>query len=59
MIDILVDHTKQTSEKITADIDRDYILRGTDAVAYGLVDDIIERRELAPVVAASVTSAAA
>ena len=59
MIDILVDHTKQTSEKITADIDRDYILRGADAVAYGLVDDIIERRELAPVVAASVTSAAA
>ena len=59
MIDILVDRTKQTSDKITTDIDRDYILRGADAVAYGLVDDIIERRELAPAVAASVTSAAA
>jgi ATP-dependent Clp protease, protease subunit len=59
MVDILVDRTKQTVEKITSDIDRDYILRGEDAVAYGLVDHIIERRQLAPVVAASVTSAAA
>ena len=47
MIDILVAATGQTLERITADIDRDYIVRGADAVAYGLVDHIIERRQLA------------
>ena len=47
MIDILVAATGQTAERITADIDRDYIVRGADAVAYGLVDHIIDRRELA------------
>ena len=38
--------TGQTAERITADIDRDYIVRGDEAVAYGLVDHIIERRQL-------------
>ena len=47
MVDILVAATGQTTERITADIDRDYIVRGADAVAYGLVDHIIDRRELA------------
>jgi ATP-dependent Clp protease protease subunit len=49
MVSILVDATGQPAERITADIDRDYILRGDDAVSYGLVDNIIERRQLAPV----------
>ena len=47
MVDILVAATGKTPERITADIDRDYIVRGADAVAYGLVDHIIDRRELA------------
>ena len=47
MVDILVTATGQTRERIVADIDRDYIVRGEDAVAYGLVDQIIERRQLA------------
>ena len=46
MIEVLVDATGQPAERITADIDRDYIVRGADAVTYGLVDHIIERREL-------------
>ena len=46
MVDILVRATHQTPERITADIDRDYIVRGKDAVAYGLVDQIIDRRQL-------------
>jgi ATP-dependent Clp protease, protease subunit len=46
MIEILVRGTGQTTERITADIDRDYIVRGDAAIAYGLVDHIIERREL-------------
>ena len=47
MVDILVAATGQPRAKIAADIDRDYIVRGADAVAYGLVDHIIDRRELA------------
>ena len=47
MVEILVAATGQTDQRITADIDRDYIVRGADAVAYGLVDHIIDRRELA------------
>jgi ATP-dependent Clp protease protease subunit len=46
MVDILVRSTGQSEARITADIDRDYIVRGDDAVRYGLVDHIIERREL-------------
>lgn len=47
MVDILVAATGQTRERIATDIDRDYTVRGADAVAYGLVDEIIERRQLA------------
>lgn len=46
MVGILARATGQTEERITADIDRDYILRGQAAIDYGLVDHIIERREL-------------
>jgi ATP-dependent Clp protease protease subunit len=49
MIDILVRSTGQDPERITADIDRDYILRGQAAVDYGLVDEVVEFRELRPV----------
>ncbi len=46
MVEILRAATGQTAERITADIDRDYIVRGNQAIAYGLVDQIIERRQL-------------
>jgi ATP-dependent Clp protease, protease subunit len=46
MVEILVSATGQTSERITADIDRDYIVRGDQALAYGLVDHVIDRRQL-------------
>jgi ATP-dependent Clp protease protease subunit len=44
MIDILVNATGQPIERITADIERDYILRGDDAVDYGLADEVITSR---------------
>lgn len=47
MLDILQRATGQTRERLATDMDRDYILRGEQAVAYGLIDRIIERRELA------------
>ena len=59
MVEILIEATGQTFERVSADMDRDFILRGDKAVAYGLVDHIIERRHLAdPMVAASVNAAA-
>ena len=46
MIDILVEATGQGADRIIQDIDRDYILRGEAAVAYGLIDHVVERRQL-------------
>jgi len=46
MVDILESTTAQPRERIVADIDRDYNVRGDQAVAYGLIDHIIERRQL-------------
>ena len=45
MIDVLTERTGQPRDRIQVDIDRDFILRGQDAVDYGLVDEIIERRK--------------
>lgn len=44
MIRILVHHTGQPEARIRADIDRDYIVREDDAVAYGLVDEVLRGR---------------
>ncbi len=46
MVAALARHTGQPPERIERDIDRDYILRGADAVAYGLIDAVIESRRL-------------
>ncbi|MBC7805368.1 MAG: ATP-dependent Clp endopeptidase proteolytic subunit ClpP [Akkermansiaceae bacterium] len=40
---ILQDHTGQEFERIKRDIDRDYFMRAEEAVAYGLIDTVIER----------------
>ena len=47
MVEILVEATGQTAARIIGDIDRDYIVRGDQAREYGLVDEIIDRRQLA------------
>jgi ATP-dependent Clp protease, protease subunit len=43
--EILANHTGQPVEKITRDTDRDYILQAPDAVEYGLVDQVIAKRD--------------
>ena len=48
MVEILARHSGQTEDRIRDDIDRDFILRGANAVAYGLVDHVIESRTLHP-----------
>ena len=46
MIDALVEATGQPRERLTTDIDRDYIVRGDQAIGYGLIDAVISRRAL-------------
>jgi len=43
--EILSNHTGQPIDKIDRDTDRDYILPAQDAVDYGLVDQVINKRE--------------
>jgi ATP-dependent Clp protease protease subunit len=45
MNQILANHTGQATEKIDRDTDRDYILQAHEAVDYGLVDQVIAKRE--------------
>ena len=41
---IMVRHTGRTMEQIEQDTDRDYFLDGTEAVNFGLIDTVIEKR---------------
>jgi ATP-dependent Clp protease protease subunit len=43
IVDLLVDATGQSRDRIVADMDRDYILRGDAAVEYGMVDEVVTR----------------
>jgi ATP-dependent Clp protease, protease subunit len=43
---IYAQHTGQSVERVHADMERDRFFSGDDAVAYGLVDRVIESREL-------------
>ena len=45
---ILAKHTGQSVEKIKLDTDRDNFLSATDAVEYGLIDKILEKRGESP-----------
>jgi ATP-dependent Clp protease protease subunit len=46
MVDVLVEATGQERDRLVRDLDRDYILRGDDAVAYGVVDEVLNPRRL-------------
>jgi ATP-dependent Clp protease protease subunit len=47
---ILSDHTGQPIDKIKVDTDRDNFMSGEQAKAYGLVDEVLDRRALLPMV---------
>ena len=51
--EIIARHTGQAIEKVSADTDRDYILTAEEAVAYGVVDEVISSRKRPEVLAAS------
>src|SRR6202045_600959 len=45
--EIYAEHTGQSIERVHADMERDRFFTGEEAVAYGIVDRVIARRELA------------
>ncbi len=50
---LIAHHTGQTLEKVSKDTDRDYILTAEEAVQYGVVDEVITSRKIAPELAAA------
>jgi ATP-dependent Clp protease protease subunit len=46
MEEALARHTGRTPEQVHADIERDRVLTAEEAVAYGLVDEIVRPRKL-------------
>jgi ATP-dependent Clp protease protease subunit len=45
---ILAHHTGQPLDRIKQDTDRDNFMGGPEAVAYGLIDRVLEKRESVP-----------
>ncbi len=52
MVQVLVEATGNDEARIVADLDRDFILRGAQAVDYGVIDEVLTSRaaSLAPAV---------
>jgi ATP-dependent Clp protease protease subunit len=42
---LLAKHTGQPLDRVEKDTDRDYFMSGTEAVEYGLIDTVLDRRE--------------
>jgi ATP-dependent Clp protease protease subunit len=45
---ILAHHTGQTVDRVKQDTDRDNFMGGADAVAYGLIDSVLDKRAVVP-----------
>lgn len=43
---ILAEHTGQERERIHRDTDRDFVMSAEEALAYGIIDEVINRRNL-------------
>ena len=44
--EVLAHHTGQTVEKIAADTDRDFVMTAAEAKEYGIIDEVIETRNV-------------
>jgi ATP-dependent Clp protease protease subunit len=56
--ELIAKHTGQSIEKVSKDTDRDYILTAEEAVAYGVVDEVITSRKIQPELAAAAAAGA-
>ena len=45
--ELLAKHTGQPLERIHADTDRDFVMEADEALAYGIIDNVIESRDVA------------
>ena len=45
---ILADASGQSMERVSRDVDRDYIMSSEQAVEYGIIDRVITSREMGP-----------
>ena len=43
--EILALHTGQTMERVHADTDRDFVMEANEAIAYGIIDDVLSSRQ--------------
>ena len=46
--EIFAAHTGQPLERIQEDTERDFFMSGEEAVEYGLIDEVIARRDIIP-----------
>ena len=44
--EILARHTGQSRERVHADTDRDFVMEASEALAYGIIDDVISSRQM-------------
>ncbi len=56
--ELIAKHTGQSLEKVSKDTDRDFILTAEEAVAYGVVDEVISSRKIQPELAAAAAAGA-
>ena len=56
--ELIAKHTGQNIDKVSKDTDRDYILTSEEAVAYGVVDEVITSRKIQPELAAAAAAGA-
>ncbi|MGZ8611670.1 MAG: ATP-dependent Clp protease proteolytic subunit [Actinomycetota bacterium] len=54
---LMSEHTGQPLEKVTRDTDRDFILTAEEAVAYGVIDQVITSRTMTPALVAAAADA--
>jgi ATP-dependent Clp protease protease subunit len=45
---MLAEDTGQTQEKVNKDTDRDFIMTADEAMTYGVIDEVIRARSIAP-----------
>jgi len=44
--ELLSKHTGQTLERVHTDTDRDFVMEASEALAYGIIDDVISSRDM-------------
>jgi len=55
---LIAQHTGQALERVAKDTDRDFILTATEAIEYGVIDEVITSRKMPPELAAAAASGA-